>query len=82
MVKTLKDHMEDKDEDKTDEIAVYLNREEAEFFLRQAKRKIEASAYVIKNKKKYDKPDEAEANAKRSAKVWEKLALKIESQLS
>jgi len=75
----LKAQKEEKDPKGVGEIQLFLNKSEVTTLIRMAQKKIKASAFIIGNPQKYEQ--DVRENAERSARIWESIATKIESQM-
>ena len=84
MVETLEEILKrQKLESEVATIQIFLTGKQARRLLRIAQRAIRRAAWVIQNIDRYpkEKQERVRKNAEDSAKFWEEIAVKIESQL-
>ena len=83
MVETLEDILKKEEVKNVAKIQLFLTGEQAQRLLKIAQRRIKNSAWVIKNIHRYpeERRERIKARAVDSAKFWEEIAIKIESQL-
>lgn len=74
---------EKRERGKIQEIALYLDQDEAKFLLRQAEKKIESGTWVLDHLENWDSTErrEVKKRAQESVNNWSNVATKITSQL-